>query len=161
VPGSADRSYGIHVAQLAGVPRWVTRRAAEVLSTLETQRDLRGGPGKRVTFEAEPVEAEEVEVDEVTDRHDEAEEPGAAAMVPIRTAKSNGGGSGNGHARRVRMETVTDIVPAGHMATQLALFVPAPPHPAVEALRGLDVLNMTPLEALNRLAELARLAQEP
>ncbi|HET7041240.1 MAG TPA: hypothetical protein VFI13_04450, partial [Gemmatimonadales bacterium] len=94
------------------------------------------------------------------DRHDEAEEPGAAAMVPIRTAKSNGGGSGNGHARRVRMETVTDIVPAGHMATQLALFVPAPPHPAVEALRGLDVLNMTPLEALNRLAELKRKAGE-
>jgi len=33
-PGRADRSYGIHVAQLAGVPAPVTRRAREVLENL-------------------------------------------------------------------------------------------------------------------------------
>lgn len=33
-PGRADGSYGIHVAQLAGVPREVTARAREVLATL-------------------------------------------------------------------------------------------------------------------------------
>jgi DNA mismatch repair protein MutS len=35
VPGAADKSYGIHVAQLAGVPREVNERAAAVLATLE------------------------------------------------------------------------------------------------------------------------------
>ena len=35
VPGSADRSYGIHVAQLAGLPRPVIQRADEILGQLE------------------------------------------------------------------------------------------------------------------------------
>jgi len=35
-PGTADRSYGIHVAKLAGLPEAVTTRAAEVLEILET-----------------------------------------------------------------------------------------------------------------------------
>jgi DNA mismatch repair protein MutS len=34
-PGTADRSYGIHVAKLAGLPETVTSRAAEVLEILE------------------------------------------------------------------------------------------------------------------------------
>jgi DNA mismatch repair protein MutS len=37
VPGAADKSYGIHVAQLAGVPRSVNDRAREVLAMLESQ----------------------------------------------------------------------------------------------------------------------------
>jgi DNA mismatch repair protein MutS len=35
VQGAAGRSYGIHVAKLAGVPRSVTARAAKILETLE------------------------------------------------------------------------------------------------------------------------------
>jgi DNA mismatch repair protein MutS len=35
VPGGADRSYGVHVAELAGIPRALTRRAREILSDLE------------------------------------------------------------------------------------------------------------------------------
>lgn len=35
VPGSADRSYGIHVAQLAGLPRDVINRANDILKELE------------------------------------------------------------------------------------------------------------------------------
>jgi len=34
-PGAADRSYGIHVAQLAGLPAAVVKRAEEVLAALE------------------------------------------------------------------------------------------------------------------------------
>ncbi len=34
-PGAADRSYGIHVGKLAGLPKSVVRRAGEVLQTLE------------------------------------------------------------------------------------------------------------------------------
>jgi DNA mismatch repair protein MutS len=36
VPGGADRSYGIHVAQLAGVPAPVIRRARQILKELES-----------------------------------------------------------------------------------------------------------------------------
>jgi DNA mismatch repair protein MutS len=35
VPGSADKSYGIQVAKLAGIPRSITDRAREILTTLE------------------------------------------------------------------------------------------------------------------------------
>ncbi|HEX8993292.1 MAG TPA: DNA mismatch repair protein MutS, partial [Anaerolineales bacterium] len=35
VPGGSDRSYGIHVAQLAGMPRQVIARAGEILQSLE------------------------------------------------------------------------------------------------------------------------------
>ena len=37
VPGGADRSYGIHVAQIAGLPRSVVHRAEEILSQLERE----------------------------------------------------------------------------------------------------------------------------
>ena len=37
VPGGADRSYGIHVAQLAGIPGPVITRANEILAQLEGQ----------------------------------------------------------------------------------------------------------------------------
>lgn len=33
--GAADKSYGIHVAKLAGVPVWVNRRAGQILEQLE------------------------------------------------------------------------------------------------------------------------------
>jgi DNA mismatch repair protein MutS len=34
-PGAADKSYGIHVARLAGIPREITSRAAKILEGLE------------------------------------------------------------------------------------------------------------------------------
>ncbi len=50
-PGSADKSYGIHVAQLAGVPPEVLGRAREVLAELESHpvhtRERAFGPGRR------------------------------------------------------------------------------------------------------------------
>jgi DNA mismatch repair protein MutS len=36
IPGGADRSYGIHVAQLAGLPKPVIQRAGEIMKQLET-----------------------------------------------------------------------------------------------------------------------------
>ena len=35
LPGGTDESYGVHVARLAGVPQNVTKRANEILKTLE------------------------------------------------------------------------------------------------------------------------------
>jgi DNA mismatch repair protein MutS len=44
IPGGADRSYGIHVAQLAGLPKSVLHRAQEILGGLEADTDNKGGP---------------------------------------------------------------------------------------------------------------------
>ena len=41
IPGGADKSYGIHVAQLAGLPRAVIHRAEEVLIELERDGDAK------------------------------------------------------------------------------------------------------------------------
>ncbi|MEX2173280.1 MAG: DNA mismatch repair protein MutS [Pirellulaceae bacterium] len=53
VPGAADKSYGIQVARLAGVPREVNERAKQILSRLEEEHLDREGrpkiavPGKK------------------------------------------------------------------------------------------------------------------
>jgi DNA mismatch repair protein MutS len=47
VPGGADRSYGIHVAQLAGLPKSVISRANEVLTELEATHAPRKSKASR------------------------------------------------------------------------------------------------------------------
>jgi len=95
-PGGTDRSYGIHVAQLAGLPERVVRRARDVLETLEGEHRVVPGP-------------------------------------PPPRARDPG---------------------------QLGLFSEPAPHPMLEELRSLDVDTLTPLQALNRLADLKRRAED-
>ena len=92
IPGGADRSYGIEVGRLAGLPRAVVMRARALLRVLEAEHRV-------ASPEAVP-----------------REEPAAE---------------------------------------QLALFASVP-HPVVERLRGVDLDNLTPLGALQLLAELQR-----
>jgi len=64
VPGPADRSYGIEVAKLAGVPKSVVDRAREILANLEekSQDERSGGAVQRASqrllpgFGAPPIE---------------------------------------------------------------------------------------------------------
>jgi DNA mismatch repair protein MutS len=93
--GGTDRSYGIHVGQLAGLPAGVVDRARQILGTLEAEHRMVPG--------APPPPAD----------------PG-----------------------------------------QLALFGEAREHPVMEELRGLDLDRLTPLDALNRLADLKRRSSE-
>ena len=69
VPGSADRSYGIHVARLAGLPEALLRRSEEILKELE-EKD--GAPRERPAYApdadggslfAAPIIAELAEMD--------------------------------------------------------------------------------------------------
>ena len=51
VEGSASRSYGIHVAKLAGVPKEVLQRANEKLEQLETAgEEINSGQGHQISF---------------------------------------------------------------------------------------------------------------
>ena len=61
-PGGTDRSYGIHVAQLAGLPDGVVRRAREILGTLEGEHRMvpgaaRGRPRPRASSRCSPSAA--------------------------------------------------------------------------------------------------------
>jgi DNA mismatch repair protein MutS len=96
-PGAADRSYGIEVAKLAGLPDEVVRRAREVL----------------------------------------AEHENTEAQLTAHLA------SGASPAPR---------------AAQLTIFTPLS-QPVLERLREIDFNNLTPLEALNLLAELKKQVQ--
>ena len=58
LPGGTDRSYGIHVARMAGVPSVVLRRAAEVLADLEEKPCL-PDPTPTKTLQLTLFEAEE------------------------------------------------------------------------------------------------------
>ena len=73
-PGAADRSYGIHVGELAGLPKSVVRRASDVLETLE-----KGEQSSAMTRLAEDLPLfQALEEDE--------EAPGAAGPSPVEEA---------------------------------------------------------------------------
>lgn len=117
--GRADRSYGIHVAEIAGIPRPVIRRATELLAELES--------GKR-TLPTTPMAR--------------PPEPEPAASEPKAT-------KGKHKATSTTMST-----------GQRSLFDVAP-DPVVEYLKRLNVNELSPIEALNKLYELQRIAQTP
>ncbi len=55
VPGGADRSYGIHVAQLAGLPRPVVHRAEEILQELEQEARAPGSARRTLEVRQLPL----------------------------------------------------------------------------------------------------------
>lgn len=95
VEGSTDKSYGIHVARLAGIPKEVLERSKVLLANLEEQ----------------------------------------SLILDRRIART-------GRERPKRSQPV-----------QLTLFS-LEEHPALKVLKEVDVLNLTPIEALNKLHEL-------
>jgi DNA mismatch repair protein MutS len=66
VPGGTDRSYGIHVAQLAGLPRSVIARAQEVLNELEGHPSKKGKVSRQKTSLQIPLFSQDsILVDEI------------------------------------------------------------------------------------------------
>ncbi len=77
LPGGANRSYGIHVAKLAGIPKGVINRANEILEELQAagsdftlKRPHDDGPSQLNLFSMEPPEAlkalRELNIDDLT-----------------------------------------------------------------------------------------------
>lgn len=112
VPGGTDKSYGVHVARLAGLPKAVLDRAEECLK----------------------------EYDGLTPQSPEATAPltggrrGSDICLPVR-----GGGE------------------AGGVTNEMGLFTSSP---IVDELKQLDVMSMTPIEAMNTLAKLQEMAKQ-
>ncbi len=77
-PGGADRSYGIHVAELAGIPRAVTARASALLAELEGRRDLATARRGHEQGQEQPV----VEAAEEAEASDGAQGPPPVAAPP-------------------------------------------------------------------------------
>lgn len=111
VPGATDKSYGIQVARLAGVPEKVIERANEILKELEKENVLE---------EAEESENGKKRKSKATARY---------TQMMLFDPESSGGSS-----------TKVDR-----------------PSPVEAVLRKLNVEEMTPIEALNKLHELKRL----
>jgi DNA mismatch repair protein MutS len=55
IPGGADKSYGIQVARLAGLPKEVLDRAKEILAHLESSSRAEAKPKPRATKSAKPM----------------------------------------------------------------------------------------------------------
>ncbi len=187
-PGGADRSYGIHVAELAGIPRPVIRRAAELLAELEGAR-AQGGRGTRGQGDAaaeeqaaaahgDPYGRARVSASGASSAPagDGGQQDGAAgnrpAMNGADAAPAGGGGQQDGAAGNRPAMNGADAAPAApaalaapaapaapHDRAQLSFF-DAIPSPLTTYLRRLNINELTPLDALNKLYELQRLAQE-
>ena len=104
VPGGADKSYGIQVAKLAGVPDSVIERAKEI-----------------------------------------AEELGRHDIVDFTEILSNKKNS----ATKKKKEHLDEVD-----LTQMSLFDAVNDNDIIEELKEIDVGNLTPIEALNKLYEL-------
>ena len=56
IPGAADKSYGIHVAKIAGVPAWVNRRAEQILDQFESEPGSQAHIKIEASTDAAPVQ---------------------------------------------------------------------------------------------------------
>ena len=99
VPGGADKSYGVAVASLAGLPPSLIARARQIMARLETDTETRG-----------------------------------SISQSILDKRKNGGD---------RQLALDDIAPMG----------------LVEEIRAMDVMSMSPIDALNALFKLSEKAR--
>ena len=145
MPGGSDRSYGIQVARMAGLPRSVVERARHILADLEDEDLTSEGSG--VPGGADGVGGL-VEVDGL------AEVDGSGGT----DASAQPGGAPGGLRRP---NTPRHGKPTAESPEyQLSLFLPAD-HPVVEDIRELDLDLMTPVEAMNALYRLQQKAADP
>ena len=110
IPGAADKSYGIHVAKLAGLPKAVLKRAEQILAELETEQ---------------------------------------AKLDAVETADVSADAAGGKTAQAATVKAT----PAPAMGS---LFTSG----LSDALLGLDIMTMTPIEALNKLYKLQEQAKQ-
>jgi len=133
VPGPAAASYGVEVASMAGVPESVVERSRDLLMDADA--------GETSTDGVAPRDATETEADTPADS--DAASAAVETTGPTENGKaaaSAGEGTVNGHQKTVR--------------TNGAAIEGEVPESVAQQLASLDVATMTPIEAMNVLADL-------
>ena len=149
-PGAADRSYGIHVAEMAGVPPPVIERARVILERLESE-------GRRIA----PTPAVPSRPLSRTPAEGGASGPANSEGAVRRDDEPDSGAPGTGSALRPADADggPTGVGERSSRAAQLHLF--GPPEPAwIDELRQCDPDRLTPLAALELIARWKRSLEE-
>lgn len=150
IRGSADKSYGIHVAKLAGLPQEVVKRAETILIDLENT-----APTKEKTIIAKDISDENnidttikqdtaitndtsQEVNYLQDSQDDTEIADYQEKTPTLTANST---------KKLKFMQVAE------MPTLFGVSIST-------QLKELDLMSMTPLDAMNKLYELQQQAKQ-
>ncbi|HET6873024.1 MAG TPA: DNA mismatch repair protein MutS, partial [Sporolactobacillaceae bacterium] len=128
-PGNADKSYGIHVAELADLPQPLISRATEILTELESK-------GKDTDVAQQLPEADTVkEGKPVSESHEkQTVEHGQLSLFEEANLEL-----------KPKAKLEAGLQQVGEQA--------APPSELEERIKALDLLNMTPMDAMNVLYE--------
>ncbi|MHA1441652.1 MAG: MutS-related protein [Candidatus Heimdallarchaeota archaeon] len=113
VPGGTDKSYGIQVAKLSGMPDAVISRAKEILTYLEEQSNSSSATGDM------PEKQKSIQTDLFGKAAGSGKEPVHLAQNIFQTSK------------RSEVDRINEEI--------------------IEELKELDVNNLTPIEAMNKL----------
>lgn len=150
IRGSADKSYGIHVAKLAGLPQEVVKRAETILIDLENT-----APTKEKTIISKEISDENnidttikqdtaitndtsQEVNYLQDNQDDTEIADYQEKTPTLTASPT---------KKLKFMQVAE------MPTLFGVSIST-------QLKELDLMSMTPLDAMNKLYELQQQAKQ-
>lgn len=150
IRGSADKSYGIHVAKLAGLPQEVVKRAETILIDLENT-----APTKEKTIISKDISDENnidttlkqdiaitndtsQEVNYLQDSQDDTEIADYQEKTPTLTASPT---------KKLKFMQVAE------MPTLFGVSIST-------QLKELDLMSMTPLDAMNKLYELQQQAKQ-
>lgn len=150
IRGSADKSYGIHVAKLAGLPQEVVKRAETILIDLENTaptkektiiaKDISDEDNINTTIKQDTAITNDIsqEVNYLQDSQDDTEIADYQEKTPTLTANST---------KKLKFMQVAE------MPTLFGVSIST-------QLKELDLMSMTPLDAMNKLYELQQQAKQ-
>lgn len=150
IRGSADKSYGIHVAKLAGLPQEVVKRAETILIDLENtaptkektiiSKDISDENNIDTTLKQDTAITNDTsqEVNYLQDNQEDAKTVDYQEKTPTLTANST---------KKLKFMQVAE------MPTLFGVSIST-------QLKELDLMSMTPLDAMNKLYELQQQAKQ-
>lgn len=150
IRGSADKSYGIHVAKLAGLPQEVVKRAETILIDLENtaptkektiiSKDISDENNIDTTIKQDTAITNDIsqEINYLQDNQEDTKIANYQEKTPTLTANST---------KKLKFMQVAE------MPTLFGVSIST-------QLKELDLMSMTPLDAMNKLYELQQQAKQ-
>lgn len=150
IRGSADKSYGIHVAKLAGLPQEVIKRAETILIDLENtaptkektiiSKDISDENNINTTLKQDTAITNDTsqEVNYLQDNQEDTKTVDYQEKTPTLTANST---------KKLKFMQVAEMPTLFGVSISIQL-------------KELDLMSMTPLDAMNKLYELQQQAKQ-